>query len=249
MAQQRGSIDAGYILHGHGEPGAPRSGLRRWLRFGGSAALIWYGLARQRGFWRWLSVATGTAWAIGGISAPKMRERPRTRLGMMGAGAVEKLKEREWSFLEATVVVDRPLQQVYSFMRDVKNWPRIFTGVQDAQLSPDGELAWALGSAGGGRALWWRGRVTEDYPEQLISWESMPDSIYDETGSMRFEKETADATRVTLSVAFRIGSGAAHLLAGGVIARMTEEATKADLQVMKETIERAYPLVGTAHHS
>jgi len=246
MANEQPSIYGDFIRHGHQAPGGTRRrgwGARAaWL--GGGVAMLSYGASRRSGAAKWLSYLGGGAMiAAGAVSRAQAPLRLGTRMGAWRSDIAERLQETEWSFIEANVVIDRPLADVYGYLHDVSNWPRIFTGIAEAHVADDGELTYAI-QVSPTRAIWWRGRFIEDYPEQLITWQSASDNVFDETGSLRFDKESDSRTKLTLAASFRIGAGIPGMVAGQTLGRLTEEVTQSDLDNLKKLLERQPQPVG-----
>lgn len=245
MLRTKSAIDAGYIKHGHGMPGGTRrSRAARAGWFAGGAGLIGYGLTRRSAWGRLASILGGGAMiAAGALSRPNTPQKAGGKYGAMWSGVTERLRAADWNYVEASTVVNRPISEVYAAVHDLKNWPRIFEGVQEAHVAEDGSLTYAF-QPEGGKTVWWRGRISEDYPEQLLSWESEPDNIYDEAGSLRFDKETVNSTRVTIAMSYRLPSGMSPMQAKAMMRWGSEEVASRDLQRLKEVAERMPQMAG-----
>jgi uncharacterized membrane protein len=48
--------------------------------------------------------------------------------------------EREMAKVEASVVVNRPVEEVFTFMRDIKNWLKWQSGMLEAEQSSEGPV-------------------------------------------------------------------------------------------------------------
>jgi uncharacterized membrane protein len=101
-----------------------------------------------------------------------------------------------------TVVVERPIHDVFEFCRDFQNFPQIVDVLLSVEDSQDGRSHWAVRSPTG-HTVEWDATVTKYVPNSVIAWESIPGSPVEATGMMRFAPLSATDTRVDISVTYR----------------------------------------------
>jgi len=104
--------------------------------------------------------------------------------------------------LRMTVVVERPIADVFTFSRDFENFPRILEVLDRVEDFQDGRSHWVVRGPGGQRTEW-DAVVTKYVPHSVIAWESVPDSPVRASGLMRFAPLGKDATRVDVSLTYR----------------------------------------------
>jgi uncharacterized membrane protein len=104
--------------------------------------------------------------------------------------------------MRMTVVVGRPLHDVFEFCRDFENFPQIVDVLLSVEDSQDGRSHWAVRSPTG-HVVEWDATVTKYVPNSVIAWESVPNSSVRATGMMRFAPLSPTETRVDLSVTYR----------------------------------------------
>jgi uncharacterized membrane protein len=101
-----------------------------------------------------------------------------------------------------TVVVERPINEVFEFCRDFENFPQIVDVLLSVEDSQDGRSHWAVRSPMG-NTVTWDATVTKYVPNSVIAWESLPDSPVKASGLMRFAPLSATETRVDISLTYR----------------------------------------------
>jgi uncharacterized membrane protein len=138
---------------------------------------------------RWKRLATAAI--IAGSTAPAaLRWLHRT-------GAAKRRVD-----LRMTVVVERPIGEVFEFCRDFENFPHIIEALLSVEDSQDGRSHWAVRSPTG-QTIEWDALVTKYVPNSVIGWESVPGSAVHATGLMRFAPLSPTETRVDLSLTYR----------------------------------------------
>lgn len=109
--------------------------------------------------------------------------------------------------IEDSVRVDRPIHEVYAFMRDLRNLPRIFTHLAEVRVD-EGDLShWRLKATPAGRTVEWDVRVLNDRPNEYISWTSVDGSQVQQSGSVHFTEESG-GTNVHVKLRYRPPGGA-----------------------------------------
>ena len=104
--------------------------------------------------------------------------------------------------MRMTVVVERPLNEVFEFCRDFENFPKIVDVLLSVEDSQDGRSHWAVRSPKG-ESIEWDAIVTKYVPNGVIAWESVPGSIVQAGGVMRFSPLSPNETRVDISLTYQ----------------------------------------------
>jgi uncharacterized membrane protein len=100
-----------------------------------------------------------------------------------------------------TVVVERPIVDVFEFCRDFENFPEIVDVLLSVEDSQDGRSHWAVRSPTG-QAIEWDATITKYLPNSVIAWESVPGSQVRASGLMRFSPLSPTETRVDVSLTY-----------------------------------------------
>jgi uncharacterized membrane protein len=104
--------------------------------------------------------------------------------------------------MRMTVVVGKPIHDVFMFCRDFENFPEIVDVLLSVEDSQDGRSHWAVRSPSG-EAIEWDATVTKYVPNSVIAWESVPDAVVQARGMMRFFPLSPEETRVDISLTYR----------------------------------------------
>jgi uncharacterized membrane protein len=104
--------------------------------------------------------------------------------------------------MRMSVVVERPITEVFEFCRDFENFPQITDVLLSVEDSQDGRSRWSVRSPSG-LAIAWDAVVTKYVPNSVIAWESVPGSVVIAGGLMRFSMLSPSATRVDINLTYR----------------------------------------------
>jgi uncharacterized membrane protein len=87
--------------------------------------------------------------------------------------------------LRTTLEIDRPVHEVFEFCRDFENFPRVVQSLRRVTDYQDGRSCWEVISPSG-EVLSWNSEVTKYVPNVVIAWRSVPGSVVDCNGLIRF---------------------------------------------------------------
>src|SRR5205085_8147262 len=104
--------------------------------------------------------------------------------------------------MRTTLVIERPIHEVFEFCRDFENFPKIVDVLLSVEDSQDGRSHWAVRSPLG-EAIQWDAVVTKYVPRSVIAWQSVPGSEVEARGSMRFAPLSDSETRVDITLSYR----------------------------------------------
>lgn len=103
--------------------------------------------------------------------------------------------------MKMTVVVEKPVAQLFEFCRDFENFPRIVDVLLSVEDTQDGRSHWAVRSPSG-EVIQWDATVTKYVPNSVIAWESVPGSPAVAGGVMRFFPLSAETTRLDVTLTY-----------------------------------------------
>ena len=99
-----------------------------------------------------------------------------------------------------SVTVRRPVEEVYAFWRDFTNLPRFMRHLESVTMIDERRSRW-VAKAPAGRTVEWDAETTEDRPNELIAWRSLPGADVQNRGEVRFQPAPGNRgteVRVTL---------------------------------------------------
>lgn len=104
--------------------------------------------------------------------------------------------------LRMTVVVERPIVDVFTFCRDFENFPAILQSLEKVEDFQDGRSHWTV-RAPNGETIEWDAVITKYVPNSVIAWQSTEGSPVIASGLMRFSPLSESETRVDLTLTYR----------------------------------------------
>ena len=146
-----------------------------------------------------------------------------------------------------TVVVERPVSEVFEFCRDFEKFPEVINGFLEVTDHQDGRSQWKVQTPRG-EIIEWEALVTKYVPNSVIAWESKPGSAIQASGLMRFAPLSASETRVDVSLTYLpkhtgLGEAFGALLKGDNTRRLREDIARAPAAI---TARQAAPKQGVA---
>lgn len=128
-----------------------------------------------------------------------------------------------------------PIDEVYQFWRNFENFPLFMNHVKE--ISTQGEVSnWKLAGPVGSTAEF-QSRVTQDIPNDLIAWETLPDSQVRSAGFVRFDENRDGSTRVTVQMTYTPPAGVAGHAVAQLFGVDPRQAMHDDLIRLKTLLE------------
>lgn len=113
---------------------------------------------------------------------------------LLSAGAA-----RRRVHLHTVLEIDRPVREVFAFCRDFENFTHVIQSLHRVIDYQDGRSRWEVVSPSG-EILAWDAEVTKYLPNEVIAWRSLPRSIVDCNGLIRFSPTEAGGTHLEIQV-------------------------------------------------
>ena len=145
-------------------------------------------------------------------------------------------------FVEHSVVVDRPAQQVYDYWRKLENLPHIMSHLESVTALDDKRSRW-VAKAPLGTHVEWEAEIVNDKPGQRIGWHSLPGATVDNAGSVQFEDLQDGKTRVHVALSYRPPAGPLGAAVAKLFGEEPSQQIAEDLQKFKAAFEAANPRV------
>ena len=134
------------------------------------------------------------------------------------------------SFIEKSIVVDVPVRTAYNQWTQFEEFPRFMEGVKEVKQLEDKRLQWRAEVMG--KELEWNAEITQQIPDQRITWKSTTGAK--NAGSVSFTPEGPDKTRITLRLEYE-PEGAAE--STGSALGLVSARVDGDLKRFKKFIE------------
>ena len=165
-----------------------------------------------------------------------------TRRGLLGLGVraagvglvMSRLKEspapgvaverRRTVDIQKTLRIEAPVDQVYAFWRDYRNFPLFLSKVRQVEDLGAGRSRWVLDGPVG--ALEWNATITVEAPGALLAWRSEPGAVLENAGAVRFARE-GTGTRLDLRFCYNppteAGAAVAELFGADPRAQLNQD--------------------------
>jgi uncharacterized membrane protein len=134
-----------------------------------------------------------------------------TRLGKINTEPVN-------TNIRSTFTVNKPRQEVYEFWRQLDNLPKFMKHLESVEVIDSKRSHWVLKLPAGITAVSWDAEIVNDDPGKAIGWSSLPGSIIDNAGKVRFkDTEDGNGTIVDVFISYTppaggVGTGISHIV-------------------------------------
>ena len=143
-------------------------------------------------------------------------------------------------FVEHSVVIDRPAQQVYDYWRKLENLPQIMSHLESVTVLDERRSRW-VAKAPLGTHVEWEAEIVNDKPGERIGWHSLPGATVDNAGSVQFESLPDGKCRVHVALSYRPPAGPLGAAVAKLFGEEPSQQIASDLQKFKSAFEGANP--------
>lgn len=146
-------------------------------------------------------------------------------------------KSQRGLVVQRSITILMPREQVYNYWRDVTHLPTFMSHLESVLAIDEKRSHW-VARAPLGAHVEWDAEITEEQPNELIAWESLPNANVSNQGHVRFfDAPVGRGTQVEVRLVYEPPFGSA----GAAVARLFgEEPTKqvdSDLRRLKALLE------------
>ena len=135
------------------------------------------------------------------------------------------------------ITIGRPPEELYRFWRDFQNLPRFMEHLQSVQVLDDRRSRWTA-RAPAGSSVEWTAEITEDRPNELISWRSVENTDVPNSGSVRFLTAPGGrGTEVHVELRYDPPGGKLGALVAKLFGEEPSQQVNGDLRRLKQVIE------------
>jgi len=139
--------------------------------------------------------------------------------------------------VKEAITVNRPVSEVYEFWHDFQNLPRFMTHLESVRVLGSTRSHWvALGPAG--MKVEWDAEVTEDRPDELISWRSLPGGDVETSGRVRFSAAPGGrGTEIVVEMSYDPPGGVIGATIAKLLGEAPDQIVVRDLRAFKNVME------------
>jgi uncharacterized membrane protein len=141
--------------------------------------------------------------------------------------------------VEEEIVVNRPVDDIYTYWRRLENLPLFMTHVQSVTALSDTRSRWVVDAPVG--SVQWEAEIVHDVPNELISWRSVENATVHSAGTVRFQREGERQTRVRVLMQYLPIGGRIGAILARAIGSSPSQFVREDLARFKRLMESAVP--------
>jgi uncharacterized membrane protein len=215
--------------HGHG---MNLSEVERWASIIAGAGLLLYAVRHRRsaglaaGALGAGLIARGSSGHCPVYQAAHLSTRQDTRDALSGPRGV---------LVHKTMVINRPVEDVYRFWRDLSNLPRCMNHLESVAPLGNGRSHWiAKGPAG--MRVEWDAEIINEEENRVIGWRSLEHADVVSAGSVNF-RECDGGTEIVVRLQYSPPAGRMGALIARLFGEEPSQQIQEDLHRMKECLE------------
>jgi uncharacterized membrane protein len=209
----------------------------RWGSMAAGAALVLYGLSKRR----------SSGWILAGFGGLLMMRGARgycytyELLGVNTAGTGTDTRRALGGgagiLVEESVTINRPVDHLYQFWREIENLPRFMRHLESVERIT-GTLSRWRAKGPGGKAVEWNAEIINEVPNKLIAWRSIDGSDVVSAGSVNFEDAGAErGTRIRVRLQYNPPGGKVGAKVARLLGRDPGSEIRADLRALEQLLE------------
>lgn len=151
---------------------------------------------------------------------------PRELLGLTGENVIK---------VRRAIQIDAPVDEVYQFWHNFENFKLFMDHVKEITVQGDVSNWKVAGPAG--TTVEFQSHIFRDVPNQLIAWETLPESQVQHAGSVRFDSNNNGGTRVVVQMDYLPPAGALGDAVAQLFGVDPRKAMDEDLARLKSLLE------------
>ena len=137
--------------------------------------------------------------------------------------------------IRKAININAPIDEVYQFWHNFENFKLFMDHVKEISVLGDVSTWKVAGPAG--TAVDFQSRITTDIPNELITWETLPDSAVKHTGFVRFDENRDGGTRVSVQMEYLPPAGVVGHAVAELFGVDPRQALNEDLVRLKSLLE------------
>jgi uncharacterized membrane protein len=231
-----------HVAHRSGSDFPSRTGTNvgtreRWFSAAAGATLIAVGATRgsRRGAWVALAAAPLAYRGLRG------RCPAYSALGITTAATADDTREalsgRRGISVRDAVRLERPVEEVYAFWRQLRNLPWFMSHLERVDDLGGNRSRWVARGPAGTRVEW-EAEIINEIPDALLAWRSLEGSDVVSAGSVHFDRvRGGSSTQVTVNLQYAPPAGRLGMAASALFGREPSQTIREDLRRFKQLLE------------
>jgi len=140
--------------------------------------------------------------------------------------------------VRSSFTINKPRQEVYDFWRQLDNLPKFMKHLQSVEVIDSKRSHWVLKLPANVTIVNWDAEIVHDEPGHAIGWSSLPGSILDNAGKVRFEDgEDSNSTVVDVVISYTPPAGGVGTALGHVLNPVFKNMVDEDVRNFKQYMD------------
>lgn len=140
-----------------------------------------------------------------------------------------------------SIQINAPVEEVYALWSNFENFPRFMQNIESIQMAGD-RSHWVVKGPAGSKVEF-DALTTAMVPNELVSWETTPESMVKHQGQVRF-RESGGGTQVSVNMYYTPPAGAVGHAVASLFGKDPRSEMNADLVRMKGLLEQGRTTAG-----
>jgi uncharacterized membrane protein len=215
-----------------------RTNLGRWERIGSVAAgagLLY--LATRRPHMRATRQVLGAGLLARGVTGNCLVKRALLGDEETRTDTKRRLGGPAGIHVRESIIIARPVSEVYRFWRDLGNLARFLRHVERVDVLDGQRSHWVVRGPGNMR-LEWDAEILSDEPDALLSWKSTTPADVVSAGSVIFRRLGSEQTQIAVHFQYAPPGGSMGRKVAALLGRDPQAQVREDLARLRDLLER-----------
>lgn len=153
---------------------------------------------------------------------------------------VASVRRGEGTKVEKSIIVNRPVHDVYEFWRNFENLPRFMDHLESVTVIDENRSHW-IAKAPAGTRVEWDAVIHNEVEGELIAWRSLPGADINNAGSVHFSPVMGETgqTEVRVVLSYEPPAGKVGVAVAKLLGEEPSKQVADDLRRFKQVMEAA----------
>lgn len=212
------------------------SDVEQWMSLAAGTGLALYGVTRPRRN-GWLLAALGGMLIERGVTGHcRVYEAFNVNTAGTGDDTRRALGGSAGVNVHESVVINRPVTELYRFWRNLENLPRFMRHLESVERITDTLSRWKA-KGPGGTVVEWTAEIINEVSNRVIGWRSIEGSEVVSAGSVNFDEMGPARTGVRVRLQYSPPGGKVGAVFAKLMGRDAATEIREDLQRFKQLVE------------
>lgn len=139
--------------------------------------------------------------------------------------------------IDESVIINRPVHELYSYWRDVENLPEFLRHIEDVRAVDAKRSHW-VASTPGGMKVEWDAEITGERENEYIAWKSLPFSDIESEGMVEFRTAPGHrGTEMRVRMTYNLPGDGASAPVQRLLAAISFRQVREELRRFKQIME------------